>query len=90
MKPSEMKGRDRQVEAREPLRVSADADPPITEAEARAAPATICCRHNGLVRSFGDKDGSVFYCPIGKQYWRYTRKGRAFYKALAYSSKGVV
>jgi hypothetical protein len=90
MKPSDIKARQPQSEASEPLRMSAAADPPITEAEARAASAAICRRHNGLIRLTGDKPDAVFFCPIGKQYWRYSKKDGAHYKSIAYSSKGIV
>jgi hypothetical protein len=37
----------------------------------------------------GDKDGRVFWCPKGKQYWRFSKKDGDFYRPIGYSRKGI-
>ena len=66
------------------------ADPAITVEEARAAQTSICRLHNGLIRETGDKDGAVFFCPIGRQYWRYTKQDSGMYAPLPYNAKHIV
>jgi len=75
-----------------PYFCSSLAAPPITPQEARNAPHSICCVHNGLVRETGDKEGRVMFCPIGGQLWRYTRNSTnaGMYSALAYPADPVV
>lgn len=88
MKPSDLKSATGQTEERKPLPLSSRADPPITHEEAEAAQTSTCCRHNGLIEMTGDKDGTVFFCPIGKQYWRYSKKKRM--KPIKYPAMGAV
>lgn len=92
MRPSELKASKTLRIEREskPIRTSNKADPPITEEEARTAQPSICPWHGGLVVMTGDVDGSVHYCPKGKQYWRYQKKGARFAKALRPDSRGIV
>lgn len=60
-----------------PYPCSKIADPPISEAEARAATTANCRRHHGLIAhspTAEDTDGRVYFCGAGRQYWRYTKK----------------
>lgn len=53
------------------------ADPPISAEEARTATHTNCIWHKGLIAGSPNQDdteGRVYFCPIGRMYWRYTRK----------------
>lgn len=70
---------------------SDQAIPPISEAEAEKAQHSICRIHNGLVCETGDKEGAVFFCPIGRQWWRYTNKRpNGLYAPLSYPKSGAV
>ena len=77
MKTSELKAAGARVDIDEStqkgLRMSKRADPAITQAEAAAATVAVCCWHSGLIKTFGDKDGRMFLCPTGNQYWRYQK-----------------
>ena len=70
--------------------VSDSADPPISQEEARTAAHATCRYHNGLIRMTGAKDGAVFYCPIGKEAWRFSKSSAADTRWIQYSSAGVV
>lgn len=74
--------------AKPKYRTSERAEPPITEAETRSAPVSVCRFHDGLVRLTGDTPGRVFFCPIGNQYWRYAKPKQ--WRTLALPSKGYV
>jgi len=97
MKPSELKdgtapegGSQKWVL---PYPASSNADPPITHEEARTAEHAICRFHNGLIArepTPTDTEGRVYWCAIGGQYWRYSKKGSAMYKPLDYGDQGVV
>jgi hypothetical protein len=69
---------------------SVRADPPITEAEAQAATMAICRWHDGLVRIWGAKDGAVFWCPTGEQYWRWRKTDQRFWRRLRVVPRGIV
>jgi hypothetical protein len=73
MRPSELRAsQEPRVESEQPRRpYSRLADPPISDAEAKAAKDAICCGHRGLIAVTGDRLGSVWFCPVGNQYWRY-------------------
>jgi hypothetical protein len=60
------------------------AEPPIATDEARAADIAICRYHKGLITQTGDQDGRVFFCPIGREYWRYTKQVSGMFKPLNY------
>jgi hypothetical protein len=84
MKPSELKtcaSRSRERTGKT-YPMSRRADPPISAIEAEMARVAICCWHGGLIKTFGDKDGRVFFCPTGNQYWRYMQKGRTLWRRL--------
>jgi len=66
------------------------ARPPVTDQEAAGADTAICRNHKGLIRELGDKEGTVFFCPIGRQYWRYTKQVSAFNTPLRYPKTGVI
>jgi hypothetical protein len=56
------------------------AEPAITVEEARAAETAICCWHNGRIKTEptqSDIEGRVYLCPIGRQYWRYSKQSGA-------------
>lgn len=70
---------------------SALARPPVQPQEAESADTAICPYHNGLIRETGEREGRVLFCPIGRQYWRYTRNpGSGFASPLPYQNAGVV
>jgi hypothetical protein len=88
MKPSDRKPgtapRDDSAESL-PYPRSDIADPPITVDEAWIAETSTCRWHNGRIKTDPletDVDGKVFFCPIGRQYWRYTKKDNAFFRPL--------
>jgi hypothetical protein len=71
--------------------VSPDARPPVQRDEAEAAPDSICPYHKGLVTLTGEREGAVFWCPIGRQYWRYRKNTNdGFRTRLRYPKIGVV
>jgi hypothetical protein len=93
MKPSELRTQTtapKAVEEKLPYPRSDLAEPVITVHEARAATEAICRYHKGLICQTGDKDGSVFLCPIGRQYWRYTKQTGGFFAPLNYPRGGFV
>jgi hypothetical protein len=61
------------------------ADPPITIAEARAVDmgrdTTLCRWHRGQFTHL-NADGAVYFCPVGRQYWRYTKQPSDFLRPL--------
>ena len=68
-----------------PYPASSLADPPITLAEARAvnlAQYTKPCRlHRGQYTHL-NADGSVYFCAIGRMYWRYSKRPSEFLRPL--------
>jgi hypothetical protein len=69
-----------------PYPCSMDADPPIVSAEARVAETATCRKHDGAIGKIpraNDIFGAVYFCPIGRQYWRYTKQdGKGLYAPL--------
>ena len=52
------------------------ADPPITREEAVTADISVCCRHNGRIKTDPlptDIEGRVYRCPVGDELWRYSK-----------------
>jgi hypothetical protein len=96
MKPSELKKTGSptiKVEESLPFKRSENADPPISFAEAKAATETVCRYHKGIIGQAGgqkDLDGTVFICPIGRQYWRYTKQTGGMFAPLRYPRGGFV
>lgn len=66
------------------------ARPPIQPDEAKNADTAICRNHKGLITVTGDVEGRVFFCPIGKSYWRYQMNEPGMYSPLSYGPTGVV
>jgi len=56
------------------MKLSDIARPPIQLHDTEGAEHSICPFHNGLIRETGDVEGRVFFCPIGKMYFRYSAK----------------
>ena len=70
--------------------VSPHARPPIQPHELEVAQDAICVYHKGLIAQTGDKAGRVFWCPKGRQYWRYEPDRDAGFKtALPYGRVGI-
>lgn len=70
---------------------SLDARPLVNDAEADEAEDATCPYHKGLITVTGAKEGAVFWCPIGRQYWRYRRHTNAGFKSrLRYPRLGLV
>jgi hypothetical protein len=61
------------------------ADPPITAAEARAVDlgrdTTVCRWHKGEFTHLCI-DGKIYFCAVGRQYWRYKRQPSDFFRPL--------
>lgn len=72
------------------MKASDLARPPITPAEATVADTAICRNHKGLISVTGDKEGSVWFCPIGREYWRYSKQQNGFNTPLRYPKSGVI
>ena len=70
---------------------SQDARPPIQPEEMAMCDDAICLNHRGLIRQTGAKEGTVFWCPVGRQYWRYKGRERTGFNArLNYPKTGIV
>jgi hypothetical protein len=53
--------------------------------EARAAETSTCSWHDGRIKADplpSDVDGNVYFCPLGRLYWRYTKRDDAFHRPL--------
>lgn len=72
------------------MKISDLARPPIQQVEVEHCDTAICPHHKGLIRETGDTEGTVFYCPIGRQWWRYSKQLSAFTAPLKYGKSGVV
>jgi hypothetical protein len=72
-----------------PYPASSLADPPITLAEALAVDlgrdTTLCRLHRGQYTHL-NVDGKVYFCPVGRMYWRYSKQPSDFLKPLTYRS----
>jgi hypothetical protein len=66
------------------------ARPPIQAIETEGADTAICPYHKGLIRETGDKPNTVFYCPIGRSFWRYSPDRSSFTAPIAYPKLGIV
>jgi hypothetical protein len=70
--------------------VSTLARPPIQPHELEVAQDAICVYHRGLITQTGDKVGRVFWCPVGRCYWRYEPEREAGFKTpLRYGRVGI-
>jgi hypothetical protein len=93
MRPSELKAATTpiiEINGKNKYPSSTTANPPITEAEVQAATMAVCRRHDGLVRVWGAKDGAVFFCPTGNQYWRWRKPDQRFWRRLTLVRRGYV
>jgi hypothetical protein len=70
-----------------PYPASSLADPPITLAEALAVDlaqdTTLCRLHRGQ-HTHLNIDGRVYFCPVGRMFWRYSNRPSEFLKPLRY------
>ena len=70
-----------------PYPASSLAEPSITLVEALAVdPAhdtTVCRWHKGQLTHL-NADGMVYFCPIGRMYWRYSKQPNDFLRPLRY------
>lgn len=75
-----------------PYPCSGLADPPITISEARAIDlardTTICRWHRGEWTQL-NVEGNVYFCPIGRMYWRHTRLLSDYLTRPRYPKVGV-
>lgn len=72
---------------------STAARPPIQPSEAQASSHAVCVIHKGRISHSPletDTDGRVFFCPIGRQYWRYQRSRTGMYAPLRYGKVGAI
>jgi hypothetical protein len=69
--------------------ISDTARPPIQSSEIKDAREANCPRHGGY-RDGSERDGEVFLCGVGRQYWRYSTRDQGMYGRLAYPKSGVV
>lgn len=72
----------------EPFEASSLAEPPITieevrEARQRGDHETVCRCHKGQFTHL-NTDGAVYFCTIGRQWWRYSRQLSGMYAPLRY------
>lgn len=75
-----------------PYPCSSFADPPITPEEALAAETANCRRHRGLIATAplpSEVHGRVFFCGVGREYWRYDSHQSGMYAPLRYAKVGV-
>jgi hypothetical protein len=74
-----------------PYPASSLADPPITLAEALAVDlaqdTTLCRLHRGQLTHLNE-DGRVYFCPIGRMFWRHSKRPSEFLKPLNYPKIG--
>jgi hypothetical protein len=93
MRPSELKAAKAPTvedDGKKKYPSSPKADPPISAAETVGAQVSICRWHDGLIRLTGAKDGAVFFCPTGKQYWRWRKADQRFWRRLKIVRRGIV
>lgn len=72
------------------MKLSNLAKPPIQPHEVQAATTAICVNHEGLIRRTGDTEGKVFFCPIGKEFWRYSKTTTGMNSRLPYAREAVL
>lgn len=73
------------------MKLSNLARPPIQSHETDGAETAICCNHGGLIRLTGDRDGRVFFCPKGGEFWRYSAKPQSgMYVPLPYGPEARI
>jgi hypothetical protein len=63
----------------------------VQRGEAESAEDATCPHHRGLISINGATEGAVFWCPIGRQYWRYRKNTNdGFRSRLLYPKLGIV
>jgi len=72
------------------LNISTLARPPIQPNETQGVETAICRNHKGLISVTGDVEGRVFLCPIGKEFWRFSKQVNGFNTPLRYGKSGVI
>jgi hypothetical protein len=72
------------------VKFSSLARPPIQPAEAEKADTSICPNHEGIVRFTGDAEGKVYWCPQGREFWRYTLKRTGMNAPLNYQHEKAI
>lgn len=70
--------------------VSDLAQPPIHAREVEDCETAICPFHGGtrLGAQYGDRDGKVLFCPLGRMFYRWTVKTNGMYAPLKFA-KGI-
>jgi hypothetical protein len=66
---------------------ASDAIPPILPEEARNAEPALCRLHKGRIAiqlADGDFYGKVFFCPVGRSYWRLSKQQDGMLKPLKF------
>lgn len=68
------------------MKLSDLARPPIQPHEAEGAEHWICPNHKGLIASsFTEADvGRVYFCPVGREFYRFTTPRSGMYAPLDY------
>jgi len=84
MKLSEFNAAPREAEDVLPYPRSELADPPITVDEARAAATTKCRLHQLPDEPQSYVEGRVYFCGIGRQYFRSSKRDEKMYAPLHY------
>ncbi len=78
--------RECEVRSALPYKPSPLAEPPITYAEVMgvdfAQDTSVCWWHKGEMGHLRE-DGKVYFCPVGKQYYRHQKWMAQFFKPLA-------
>ncbi len=76
------------------MKISTLARPPIMPNEIERAEAAICPHHDGLIAyrpGAADKPGRVYFCPVGREYWRLAAGQRdGFTSPLRYPKGEIV
>jgi hypothetical protein len=72
------------------VKVSELARPPIQSHEIKDVETAICRNHKGLISGAVEREGSVWFCPIGKEFWRYSKQQNGFNTPLRYPKSGVI
>ncbi len=73
------------------MKTSDLARPPIQPHETEHAETALCNFHNGNARAPWAREGQVFYCPIGRQFWRWSATpGHGMYSPIRYPKSGVI
>lgn len=72
------------------MKLSSAARPPIQEHEVTGAVTSICRQHGAEHLDGWFTEGRVFFCPLGRMYWRFTKHQGGMYAKLPYHHEGIV